>query len=433
MLQIRNAKNEPISNQAKLLGHDTAKIRPMENRDQTFSEFPEAVQQPLESVWELLGSEQQGVVQDVLRTIQPEKFTGIKSLMSLGREHLDMAFGQRSRVAIVGPANAGKSTLFNQLIRHKQDRSVVSPVPGTTRQARTADGSGSLFGIVDTPGADLIGTAGLREKEIALEAARLSDFLLIVFDAIQGIRQSDLALFQELQAVGAPYIVLLNKIDQIPRRSRKELIDRSADALKISPDAIIPISAKEAKHLERVLIAILKAEPALLVALGQALPAYRQRIAWQAILRSATTSAAVALTPIPIVDFIPLVAVQGLLVLSIARIYNYKITLKRARELAGSLGAGYLGRTLFYELTKLGGPPTWVVSMAVAASTTVVVGQASILWFGKGEKLSRQASSEMLRTLTKNYIEKLKGETGRRPGRRRLAKLLESMIEPAEN
>lgn len=400
----------------------------MSKRDQTFKTLPEAVQPPLESAWELLSSEQQGVVQDVLNTIQPEKFTGIQSLMSIGREHLDMAFGQRNRVAIVGPANAGKSTLFNQLIRNQQDRSVVSPVPGTTRQAHTAEGTGDLFGIVDTPGADQIGTAGLREKEIALEAARLSDFLLIVFDAIQGIRQSDLKLFQELQAIGAPYVVLLNKIDQIPSRSRKALLERAAEALQISPDSLIPISAKEAKHLERVLIAILKAEPALLVALGQALPAYRQRIAWQAILRSATTSAAVALTPIPIVDFLPLIAVQGLLVLSIARIYHYKITLKRAKELAGSLGAGYLGRTLFYELTKLGGPPTWIISVAVAASTTVVVGQAAILWFSKGEKLSKQASNTLLRSLTQRYIEQLKQEGKQRPGRRRLADLLKRIV-----
>lgn len=387
----------------------------MSQTEQPFEEFPEAVRQPLESVWDLLGVEQQGHVQDLIRTIQPEKFTGIKSLMSLGREHIDMTFGDRSRVAIVGPANAGKSTLFNQLIQSKQDRSVVSPVPGTTRQARTADAS--LFGVVDTPGADLVGSAGLREKEIALEAARLSDFLLIVFDAIQGIRQSDLMLFNELKAVGVPYIVLLNKIDQIPNRSRKELISRSAEALEISPESLISISAKEGRHLERVLIAILKVEPALLVALGQALPAYRQRIAWQAILRSATTSAAVALTPIPIVDFLPLVTVQGLLVLSIARIYNYKMTLKRARELAGTLGAGYLGRTAFYELTKLGGPPAWIISVAIAASTTVVVGQASILWFAKGEKLTKEAGGKMMRSLTQNYIEKLKGETKRKPGR----------------
>ncbi|MFK7801182.1 MAG: GTPase [Anaerolineae bacterium] len=403
----------------------------MSKTDHPFEEFPESVRQPLESVWNLLGAEQQGHVQDLVRTIQPEKFTGIKALMSLGREHLDMTFGNRSRVAIVGPANAGKSTLFNQLIKDSQDRSIVSPVPGTTRQARTADAS--LFGVVDTPGADLVGTAGLSEKEIALEAARLSDFLLIVFDAVQGIRQSDLALFKELQSVGAPYIVLLNKIDQIPTRSRKELIARSADALGITPESLISVSAKKAQHLERVLIAILKAEPALLVALGQALPAYRQRIAWQAILRSATTSAAVALTPIPIVDFLPLVAVQGLLVLSIARIYNYKMTLKRARELAGTLGAGYLGRSLFYELTKLGGPPTWIISVAIATSTTIVVGQASILWFAKGEKLTKEASGQMMRSLTQNYVEKLKGESKRRPGRRRLAKMLGKVLPDDPN
>ncbi|MFT5193557.1 MAG: putative GTPase [Candidatus Promineifilaceae bacterium] len=90
--------------------------------------------------------------------------------------------------------------LFNQLIYDNQDRSVVSPVPGTIRGERTADAS--LFRFIDTLGADLIGTVGLHEKEVAFEMARLSDLLIIVFDATQGIRPSDLSLFNELQAVG---------------------------------------------------------------------------------------------------------------------------------------------------------------------------------------------------------------------------------------
>ena len=76
---------------------------------------------------------------------------------------------------------------------------------------------------------------------------------------------------------------------------------------------------------------------------GQGLPAYRWRLAWRSITGAATTAGLIALTPLPFMDFIPLVAIQASLVLGIARIYNYKITLKRARELVSNLWGRLLG------------------------------------------------------------------------------------------
>ena len=71
--------------------------------------------------------------------------------------------------------------------------------------------------------------------------------------------------------------------------------------------------------------------PKIIAALGQALPKYRWQLTWRAIVSAATTSAAIALVPLPMIDFIPLVATQSMMVLAIARIYNYQITLERAR------------------------------------------------------------------------------------------------------
>ena len=88
----------------------------------------------------------------------------------------------------------------NQLVRQKVDRAAVSPIPGTTKVAQSADTG--LFDIIDTPGADAVGMSGLREHEIALEAARSADFLLIMFDAVQGIKRGELDLFLELKALG---------------------------------------------------------------------------------------------------------------------------------------------------------------------------------------------------------------------------------------
>ena len=64
-----------------------------------------------------------------------------------------------------------------------------------------------------------------------------------------------------------------------------------------------------------------------------------------------------ALAPLPFLDVLPLLALQSSLVLGIARIYKYRITPARARELLATFGLGFAGRTLFQQLSKLGGPP----------------------------------------------------------------------------
>jgi len=85
-----------------------------------------------------------------------------------------------------------------------------------------------------------------------------------------------------------------------------------------------------------------------------------------------------------------------------------------------TFGLGYLGRTLFQELSKLGGPPGWVLSAAIATSTTVVMGYAAIAWFEQGEKLSRESLKQLTSTLTAFLVETLKSLGKRRPERKKL-------------
>ena len=105
-------------------------------------------------------------------------------------------------MVLVGPANVGKSTLYNHFIRAKEDQAEVSPVPGTTRINQVADAG--IFAVIDTPGADSVGPVGEKEKEEALNAAQEADFLVIMFDAIQGIKDTELQLYQQLLALQSP-------------------------------------------------------------------------------------------------------------------------------------------------------------------------------------------------------------------------------------
>jgi GTP-binding protein Era len=281
--------------------------------------------------------------------------------------------------------------------------------------------------VVDTPGADAIGEVGERERQIALDAASQADFLIIVFDAIQGIKQTELDLYLRLANLGKPYIVVLNKKDLV-KRDIKVLIDHSAKALNLSSDHILPISARNGDNISSLMKMIAATEPEIIAALGQALPQYRWQLAWRSIASAASVSAAIALTPLPIIDFLPLVVTQSVMVLGIARIYNYKITLQRARELVVSFGIGFLGRSIFYELSKFTGLPGWLLSAAIAVSMTVVMGYAAVVWFERGQRLSNENIQQLSKEFTKVFAENLKGILKRKPGKQGMKDAIEKML-----
>jgi len=251
---------------------------------------------------------------------------------------------------------------------------------------------------------------------------------VVMFDASQGIRKSERALYQEFALLDKPLVVVLNKIDLV-RRDKAKVVAQAATNLDLDPAQIVPISAKDGTHVERVLVAIAKTEPEIVAALGKALPEYRHRLAWTAITGAASTSAVIALTPLPILDVVPLLAVQTSLVLGIARIYQYELTWVRARELAVTFGLGFLGRTLFQELSKLGGPPGWLLSAAIAASTTVVMGYAAIAWFERGERLTAESLKQTTQVLTTYLLETLRDLGQKRPSKQGLKERMAEVIE----
>ena len=174
--------------------------------------FPEKTLEILNPLWEALPEDD--------RQALKEKFEGLPLNLNLVNMLIDLAVvqakvivGHKSQVVIVGPANVGKSTLYNHLVREKADHAEVSPVPGTTRINQIADAG--VFAVIDTPGADAVGPVGEKEKEEALNAAQEADFLVIMFDAIQGIKDSELQLYRQLTALHKPHLVVLNKIDLV--------------------------------------------------------------------------------------------------------------------------------------------------------------------------------------------------------------------------
>jgi small GTP-binding protein len=394
--------------------------------DDILTQFPPDVQETVHKIWEALGPDEKASFTSLLIGF-PTDANLIKILVKLSTAQIRQAFGNKHRVVIVGPTNVGKSTLYNQFLQNKRDQAVVSPLPGTTTENQQADAA--LFTVVDTPGADAVGSLGEHEKDLALSASAEADFLVLVFDAIQGIKRTEQELFNEVSALKKPFVVVLNKIDLVPHKDLQALIANTARNLGLEPDQIVPIVAKDGKNLGKVLLAIAATEPGMVAALGRALPEYRWQLAWQSTVRAASISAAIALAPLPVIDFVPLVVTQSIMVVSIARIYNYKITPQRASELVATFGMGFLGRTLFQEFSKLGGLPGWLLGAAIASSTTVVMGYAAVRWFEKGEKLSSEALKKLTQGMTTTLLETLKGLGNRKPGQKGLRERITQSLE----
>lgn len=382
----------------------------------------------LHSIWDALTPEEQASLTSLVKGM-PGQPKISRSLMELAENQLKLAFGRKHNVAIIGPANVGKSTLYNQFVRTPAERAAVSPLPGTTRENQETDAG--LFALVDTPGADAVGEVGERERKLALDAAAKADILIVVFDAIQGVKQTELELYEHIRSLNKPHVVVLNKIDLV-RREKQNVVKQAAASLHLEVTQVIPVAARSGENLNQLLAAIAMAEPSIVAALGAALPQYRWQLAWRSIVSAATLSAAIALTPLPVLDFLPLTATQSVMVLSIARIYNYQITLERARELVATFGVAFLGRTLFYQLSKLGGIPGWVLSAAVASSTTVAMGYAAVRWFDRGERLSADAMKKLTEQVTQSLTQSIKSLGSRKPARKTLQAQIEKSLEEIE-
>src|SRR5690606_33435188 len=113
-----------------------------------------------------------------------------------------------------------------------------------------------------------------------------------------------------LKALGKPHLVVLNKIDLVPRKDREKVVASAADVLDLSRDEIHPTSAMKRTGVEHLLLEVAAAEPRLLGEMGRVLRPMRRKLAWQAIRRAAVGSCLVALTPIPVLDLVPLTAIQ---------------------------------------------------------------------------------------------------------------------------
>lgn len=210
--------------------------------------------------------------------VSAEQGIGIGELLDEVIELLNIEGGQEEelteprelRLAIVGRPNVGKSSLLNQILG--EDRVIVSPVAGTTRDA--------IDTVLQTPERNfrLIDTAGIRRKgktdemaeKLSVIMARKSleraDVAIVLVDAVEGVTALDATIAGYAVDAGCSIIIAVNKWDIVKDKetnTASEFERGLRDKMKFLEWApVITISALTGQRVDKILPLVAKADEA---------------------------------------------------------------------------------------------------------------------------------------------------------------------------
>src|SRR5947208_2931778 len=142
------------------------------------------------------------------------------------------------KVAIIGHPNVGKSTLLNRLTG--SERAIVSPVPGTTRDAvdEVVERDARRFRFIDTAGIRRKGKTHLMAEKLSVVMARkhleAADIALLVIDATEGVSQLDAAIAGYAHESGRSVIIVVNKWDLVSSGPKKDVRPTKASRMRES-------------------------------------------------------------------------------------------------------------------------------------------------------------------------------------------------------
>ena len=169
-------------------------------------------------------------------------------------------------ISIIGRPNAGKSTLLNALVGEKL--AIVTRKPQTTRnriqgivnvEKKGKRPAGQLV-LIDTPGVHKpINSLNRRMMKEVYDALEGCDLLLVIVDATGKFDEGDQFVLNLAKKTDVPIILLLNKIDLIPKERLLPLIAQYKELHEFVD--VIPISALKEKGLDTLLDVIIKALP----------------------------------------------------------------------------------------------------------------------------------------------------------------------------
>lgn len=182
---------------------------------------------------------------------------------------------ERVKIAIVGKPNVGKSSLLNRLLG--EERAIVSPIPGTTRDAVDTylDFDGVPVTLIDTAGIRRRGKIepGVEKFSVlrSLRAIERADVVLLVVDATVGISAQDTHIAGFILDAWKSVVVLINKWDAVQKESHTmteytQHIRQELNFMDYVP--MLFISAKTGQRVDQVLPLALQVQEERLVRLS---------------------------------------------------------------------------------------------------------------------------------------------------------------------
>jgi len=161
------------------------------------------------------------------------------------------------KVAIIGRPNVGKSTLLNALTG--KERSIVSPIAGTTRDAvdETVERDGLKFVFIDTAGIRRKGKTKLMAEKLSVVMARrhirMAHVVLLVVDATEGVVGLDATIAGYAHEGGRAVIVCVNKSDELERSKKQEFEQQVRDTCKFLDYApVVFVSARTGLGVQKL-------------------------------------------------------------------------------------------------------------------------------------------------------------------------------------
>src|SRR5829696_5734348 len=174
------------------------------------------------------------------------------------------------RLAIVGRPNVGKSSLLNRILG--EDRVIVSPVAGTTRDAidTVLETPERKFRLIDTAGIRRKGKTNEMAEKLSVIMARKSleraDVAIVIVDAVEGVTALDATIAGYAVDAGCSIIIAVNKWDAVMEKetnTASEFEWTLRDRMKFLEWApVITMSALTGQRVERILPLVLKAHEA---------------------------------------------------------------------------------------------------------------------------------------------------------------------------
>ncbi|XP_058766415.1 uncharacterized protein LOC131640015 [Vicia villosa] len=175
-------------------------------------------------------------------------------------------------ISIVGRPNVGKSSILNALVG--EDRTIVSPVSGTTRDAIDTEfigPDGQKFHLIDTAGIrkrTTVASAGSTTEALsvnrAFRAIRRSDVVALVIEALACITEQDYKIAERIEKEGKGCVIVVNKWDTIPDKNQQTALHYEQDVrekLRLLNWAPVVYSTALAGHnVDKIIVAASEVE-----------------------------------------------------------------------------------------------------------------------------------------------------------------------------